>query len=34
MLELEAPQYAHLEVADLLAGPQLDPEVGGDNSGA
>ena len=34
MLEPEAPQYAHLEVANLLAGPQLDPEVGGDKNGA
>ena len=40
MLEPEAPQYALLEVASplqegqLLAGPRLAPEVGGEKSGA
>ena len=40
MLEPEAPQYALLKVAaslqkvQLLAGPRLAPEVGGENSGA
>ena len=40
MLEPEAAQYALLEVAtpmyegQLLAGPRLAPEVGGDKSGA
>ena len=40
MLELDAPQYALLEVVaplpkgQLLAGPRLAPEVGGEKSGA
>ena len=40
MWESEAPLYALLEVAtplyegQLLAGPQLDPEVEGDKNGA
>ena len=40
MLELDAPQYALLEVAaplqesQLLVGPRLAPEVGGEKSGA